>query len=78
MKDHERRAPIAQPTSERTADQSTQTASGLSADRPERQYGEDDDVVARTNRGEETPRRYDTDAEDDVTPSDDGPIGTKI
>jgi hypothetical protein len=32
--DHTRHAPIAQPTAERTADQSTPSASGLTAERP--------------------------------------------
>jgi hypothetical protein len=44
--DHTRRAPIAQPTAERTADQSTPSASGLTAERPgvrpERQYDDDE------------------------------------
>ena len=34
MTDHDRHAPISQPTAERTSDQSTQSASGLSAERP--------------------------------------------
>jgi hypothetical protein len=58
-----RKAPIAQPASERTADQSTPSASGLTAQRPgtrdERDSGEDRDVVTRVDRGQaETPRRY--------------------
>jgi hypothetical protein len=82
MTDHTRRAPIAQPTAERTADQSTQSASGLTADRPgvnpERQYDDDEDVVARTDFGQaDTPRKYEQD-DDEVMPSDDSPLNTKI
>ena len=82
MTDHTRRAPIAQPTAERTADQSTPSASGLTAGRPgvnpERQYDDDEDVVARTDHGQgETTRRYDEDP-DDVMPSDDAALNTKI
>ena len=74
MKEHERQSPVSQPTAERTADQSTQSASGLTAERPgvtpERQYEDDQDVVVRTQRPDErTPRNYDSD--DDVMPSDD-------
>lgn len=66
MSGGQRRAPIAQPTSERTADQSTPSASGLTAERPgmnrERDPSEegDRDVVTRVYRGQaRTPRRYD-------------------
>ncbi len=59
----ERHAPIAQPTSERTADQPTPSASGLAAKRPDRRderiAADERDVVSRTDRGQaETPRRY--------------------
>ena len=72
MSNHDRKAPIAQPTAERTADQSTPSASGLTADRPgvrpERQFDDDKDVVARVDRGQgETPRRYE-EGVDDVLP----------
>jgi hypothetical protein len=82
MTDHTRRAPIAQPTAERTADQSTPSASGLTADRPgvnpERQYDDDEDVVARTDHGRaDTPRKYEQE-EDEVMPSDDSALNTKI
>ena len=81
MKEHERRTPVSQPTAERTADQSTQSASGLTAERPgvtpERQSEDDRDVVVRTQRPDErTPRNYDSD--DDVMPSDDSSLNTKI
>jgi hypothetical protein len=82
MTDHTRRAPIAQPTAERTADQSTPSASGLTAGRPgvnpERQYDDDEDVVARTDQGQaDTPRKYEQD-DDEVMPSDDSSLNTKI
>ena len=82
MTDHERRTPVSQPTAERTADQSTPSASGLTAGRPgvrpERQFDDDRDVVARIDRGQsETPRRYEEN-EDDVMPSDDSALNTKI
>lgn len=66
-----RQAPIAQPTAERTADQSTPSASGLSAGRPGVNRKDqppdeaEEDVVARTGRGQDTPRQYDRDVEDD-------------
>lgn len=77
-----RRAPLAQPTAERTADQSTPSASGLTADRPgvnpERQYDDDQDVVPRTDYGQAvTPRKYEQDDEK-VVPSDDTSLNTKI
>lgn len=82
MTDGERRAPIAQPTSERTADQSTPSASGLTAERPgvrsERESDDDRDVVARVDRGQgDAPRRYEEDA-GDVMPADDSSLNTKI
>lgn len=82
MTDEKRHAPIAQPTSERTANQSTPSASGLTAERPgvtsECESDEDRDVVARVDRGQgDTPRRYEEDA-DDVMPSDDSSLNTKI
>lgn len=89
MTDHTRRAPIAQPTAERTADQSTPSASGLTAERPgveperqyepERQHEDDRDVVARTEHGQaETPRKYEQPDDDEVMPSDDASLNTKI
>lgn len=58
MTDHTRRAPIAQPTAERTADQSTPSASGLTAERPgvdpERQN--EPRKLERMNRSKAEPR----------------------
>ncbi len=51
MKTDPRYPPIAQPTEERTAD-------------PVPTDADAEDVVARTGRGEDTPRRYDEDAEE--------------
>ncbi len=51
MKTDPRYPPIAQPTEERTAD-------------PVPTEADAEDVVARTGRGEDTPRRYDEDAEE--------------
>ena len=63
------------PTAERTADQSTQSAGGLGAGRT---AGEPDLV----NRDPlDTPRRYEQPIEDDadpVMPSDDATLNTKI
>ena len=65
------------PTAERTSDQSTQSASGLSAGRTG--LRDADDAV---NRGRfDTPRRYDQPIEDDddpVMPGDDATVNTKI
>ena len=47
----DRYPPIAQPTEERTAD-------------PVPNDADAEDVVARTGRGEDTPRRYDEDADE--------------
>jgi hypothetical protein len=67
------------PTSELSADQSTQTASGLSSGRRgERDQVRESEVV---NRDLETPRRYDQplgDDDDPVMPSDDATMNTKI
>lgn len=70
----ERRTPPADPTSERTADQSTQTASGLTS-------GSDD--AARGSHEERGRHRKDEDAErrpatDPTMPSDDSSLNTKI
>jgi hypothetical protein len=70
------------PTAERTADQSTQSASGLSSG-AERggiaRHQEDDEPLYRGPL--DTPRRYDQPIEDDddpVMPSDDSTLNTKI
>jgi hypothetical protein len=88
MSRHER-SNLDDPTAERTADQSTQTASGLSSDRngpgaernrdPERNR-EQDDTVARTREERPTtPRRYDENREENpVMPSDEPTLRTEI
>jgi hypothetical protein len=71
----DRRSSSNDPTSETTADQSTQSASGLGGGRT----AAEPDLV---NRGPlETPRRYEQPIEDDsdpVMPSDDSTLNTKI
>jgi hypothetical protein len=64
-----------EPTDQRTSDQSTQTASGLSGGR-----GDAEDVVARERRrgDEDPPRQYDEDADDPALPSNDATLNTKI
>jgi hypothetical protein len=73
------------PADERTADQSTQSASGLSGGKPERERvrdrdQEDDDLIARNQKERHaTPRRYDEDASDDAAmPANDATMKTKI
>ena len=73
----DRRSSSNDPTAESTSDQSTQSASGLSAGRS-RPDTRDDAVDPRPL---DTPRRYDQPIEDDddpVMPSDDATLGTKI
>ena len=65
MKPDTRYPPIAQPTEERTAD-------------PVPADADTEDVVARTGRGEDTPRRYDEGEDEDVRPADDSPLNSKI
>ena len=82
MTDRTRHAPLAQPTEERIADQSTPSASGLTAGRPgakpERDFDDEEDVVERTEHGQaHTPRKYEQD-DDGVVPSDDASLNTKI
>ena len=65
------------PTAELASDQSTQSASGLSAGRNR----PDGDREAVNRQPLETPRRYDQPIEDDddpVMPSDDTTLNTKI
>jgi len=62
------------PTAEQTADQSSQSASGLSGGRPGRDQAVNQESL-------DTPRRYDQPIEDDddpVMPSDDTTLNTKI
>ena len=66
------------PTSELTADQSTQSSSGLSTGRSGRRV-EDEDLVNRADL--ETRRRYEQalpEEADPVMPSDDSTVNTKI
>lgn len=77
-----RRNKPADPTAEGTSHQSTQTASGLTGGRPEQLEGDrerHEDPIARTRAERHTtPRRYETDAADDVMPADDSSLNTKI
>ena len=90
MNDQKRRTNPSDPTAERTSEQSTQTASGLSGGRggpevaSERQA---DEVLDRSAEERyDTPRRYEhgdegrTDREplDPALPSDDATLNTKI
>jgi hypothetical protein len=72
----DRRSSSNDPTAERTAAQSTQSASGIAQDR----QGTDD--RGEPGRGAlDTPRRYDQPIEEDddpVMPSDDSTLNTKI
>lgn len=80
----DRRPDPADPTAERTAESSTQTASGLSGGRAGTdQARERDDGTAKVipRRGEDergTPRRAGEGDEDPVMPDDDPSLGTKI
>jgi len=75
----ERKTNLSDPTAERTADQSTQTAGGLSGGQETRRRPTED-VVARErrDRGAEPDRRYDEDADNPVLPSDDATLKTNI
>ena len=67
------------PTAEPTADQSTQSASGLSSGTRRDSGDKADEVVSR--EGLETPRRYEqplSEDEDPVMPADDATVNTKI
>lgn len=66
------------PTAERTADQSTQSASGLSSGMTNRRH---DDRELRPGEVLYTPRRYEQPIEDDddpVMPGDESTVNTKI
>jgi hypothetical protein len=80
----DRRSSSQDPTAERTTDQSTQSASGLSSPPSgpgvERNLALDEEVVNRTEP-DSTPRRYEQplDADrDPVMPADDSALPTKI
>lgn len=69
------------PTAELASDQSTQSASGLSAGRTGSERSRDESGEAVNRDSLETPRRYDQPIEDDddpVMPSDDTTLNTKI
>jgi hypothetical protein len=91
MKDHaeQRRTPLAKPSDERTADQSTQEAGGLHealrgvrpGPGPELAHEADADDVLNRNEEEryETPRRYEHHSDEDAAlPSNDSTLNTKI
>jgi hypothetical protein len=76
---NDRQHPIGKPADERTADQSTQSASGLNELPPRSDAAptDGDDVVARERTGDEEPsRRYDEDVEKNRTLPDDGDTPT--
>lgn len=82
----------ADPTDERTAEQSTPSASGLTSGRPDRMRDSardgastgvpdaDEDLIGRNReKRHETPRRYDEDADrDPAMPANDSSLNTKI
>ena len=81
----DRRPNPADPTSERTAEGSTQSASGLSGDRPgpeeARRNDDKDDLAPRGSEDARStpPRPQDPDRDHDpVMPTDDSSLGTKI
>jgi hypothetical protein len=82
----ERRTPPDDPTAERTADQSTQSAGGLHRDVDQpgsgRKAVRDADDTAYRNDEDlyKTPRRYDSEDNDSdaVAPADDSSLHTKI
>lgn len=62
-----RRTRLDDPTAENTSDQSTQSASGLTAGRDMRNRAEGEDLIRRTaEERDTTPRRYDQPAEADT------------
>ena len=75
-----RRTRLDDPTAERTSDQSTQSASGLTDGPDARNRADDEDLLRRTaEERDRTPRRYDQPAEaDPVLPSTDSALNTKI
>lgn len=77
---NDRRTNPSDPTAERTSEQSTPSASGLTGGRPEdvRRTDETDDLTPRGAEDDRaTPRQRDSD-EDTVMPTDDSSLGTKI
>ena len=79
----DRRPNPADPTAERTSEQSTPTASGLTGGRtdPEQPRRNDDNDELKPRGGEDaraTPRGHDAADDDPVMPTDDASLGTKI
>lgn len=80
----DRRPNPADPTAERTSEQSTQSASGLGGGRPDveqprRTEDTDEEVIGREGEDDRaTPRRDDEAERDPVMPTDDSSMGTKI
>ena len=79
----DRRANPADPTAERTSEQPTPTASGLTGGRPgmeqARRNDDQDDLIGREGEDDRaTPRRDSGSADDAVMPTDDASLGTKI
>ena len=78
-----RRNKPADPTAERTAQESTQSASGLTGGKPsgsgerERNTGDEEIGARRRAAAKAAPRRYEID-EDPVMPEDDATLKTKI
>jgi hypothetical protein len=75
-----RRTRLDDPTSENTAsDQSTESASGLTAGRDTRNRADSEELIRRTSEErDKTPRRYDQPAEaDPVIPSKDARLPPK-
>jgi hypothetical protein len=75
-----RRTRLDDPTAEHTADESTDSASGLTAGRDTRNRAESEELIRRTaEERDTTPRRYDQPADaDPVLPSQDAALNTKI
>jgi hypothetical protein len=79
----DRRANPADPTAERTSEQSTPSASGLTGGRPgvdqARRNDDNDDLTPRGAEDDRaTPPRHDEGDIDPVMPTDDSSLGTKI
>ena len=75
-----RRSRLDDPTAERSADQSTGSASGLNAGRDLTNRADSEDLIRRTaEKRDTTPRRYDQPADaDPVMPSKDESLNSKI
>ena len=88
MKEQHRRTPIARPSEEATAEQSTQEAGGLHEalkgvrPGPGPELARERDAEDVLNRSAEdryaTPRRYENDADDPALPANDATLKTNI